>query len=58
MAMPGSMIAFEAARPKDINLEIPISDTTETLTYYSFNEPALNTFSKEGGSQKEWTQEL
>lgn len=51
-AMPGSMKAFEAARPKDINLEIPISDTTETLTYYSFNEPALNTFSKEEALKK------
>jgi len=34
-------------RPKDINIEKPISDKKEVLTYYAFNEPALNGFSKE-----------
>jgi len=46
-AMPGSMDLFKALRPKDINLEIPVSDKKEILTYYIFNEPALNGFSKE-----------
>ena len=46
-AMPGSMKAFEKFRPKDINLEIPISRKKQILTYYAFNEPALNGFSKE-----------
>jgi FkbM family methyltransferase len=46
-AMPGSIDKFNAIRPEDINLEIPISSESETLTYYSYNEPALNTFSKE-----------
>lgn len=46
-AMPGSMKLFNKFRPRDINIEIPISDEKETLTYYIFNEPALNTFSKE-----------
>jgi len=46
-AMPGSMIAFNKARPLDINIEKPIFEIKKTLTYYRFNEPALNGFSKE-----------
>ncbi|MDD3050794.1 MAG: FkbM family methyltransferase, partial [Candidatus Cloacimonetes bacterium] len=45
-AMPGSMKAFKKFRKKDVNLEIPISISNKTLTYYCFNEPALNTFSE------------
>lgn len=45
-AMPGSMALFNKSRPRDINIEKPISDKKEKLTYYSFNEPALNSFSK------------
>jgi FkbM family methyltransferase len=52
-AMPGSMRIFDEIRPDDINLEIPISDNTETLTYYIFNEPALNTFSPSEASKKD-----
>jgi len=43
-AMPGSMDIFNVLRPRDINLEIPISDKSEVLTYYQFNEPGLNSF--------------
>lgn len=46
-AMPDSMKAFKKVRPRDINLEIPISDQKQILTYYAFSEPALNGFSKE-----------
>jgi FkbM family methyltransferase len=46
-AMPGSMEGFKKLRRRDINLETAISDKQETLTYFAFNEPALNTFSKE-----------
>lgn len=46
-AMPGSMKAFRKMRKRDINLEVPVSDRRETLTYYMFNEPALNGFSRE-----------
>jgi FkbM family methyltransferase len=46
-AMPGSMKLFNKIRPRDINIEKPLSDKKETLTYYSFNEPAVNTLSKE-----------
>jgi FkbM family methyltransferase len=46
-ARPGSMEVFNKQRPRDINLEIAVSDTVEELTYYEFNEPALNGFSEE-----------
>lgn len=51
-AMPGSMKAFNELRPKDINLEIPVSGKKEKLIYHIFNEPALNTFSKEEADKK------
>lgn len=51
-AMPGSMKLFTELRPRDINLEVPVSSKRELLTYYSFNEPALNTFSKEEAAKK------
>lgn len=47
-AMPGSMEIFRKKRPNDINLEAAISDTPATLTYYAFEEPALNTIDAEG----------
>ncbi|MFB8790194.1 MAG: FkbM family methyltransferase [Potamolinea sp.] len=46
-AMPNSMKLFHKTRPKDINLERAISDIRQTLTYYAFNEPALNSFCKD-----------
>ena len=45
-ALPGSMRVFQKFRPRDINLEIAISEKEQNLTYYMFNEPALNGFSK------------
>jgi FkbM family methyltransferase len=45
--MPGSKRNFDKVRPRDINLEIPINSTEEKLTYYIFNDPALNGFSKD-----------
>jgi FkbM family methyltransferase len=45
--MPGSKRKFDKIRPKDINLEIPINSKEEELTYYIFNDPALNGFSKD-----------
>jgi len=44
---PKTKKLFDKLRPRDINLEIPISDKEEELTYYMFNDPALNGFSKE-----------
>lgn len=46
-AMPGSMKAFDKTRSRDINIEKPVASQKQVLTYYAFNEPALNGFSKE-----------
>jgi FkbM family methyltransferase len=54
-AMPGSMTAFKERRPEDINLEVGVSDKEETTPFYIFNEPALNTFSKEEADKKNGT---
>jgi FkbM family methyltransferase len=43
-AMPGSMQQFKRQRPRDINLEIPVGPDQHSLTYYIFNETALNGF--------------
>lgn len=56
-ALPGSMKVFQKLRPRDINLEIAISEKEQNLTYYMFNEPALNGFSKsisEGRQNKDY----
>jgi FkbM family methyltransferase len=52
-AMPGSMDEFKKVRPKDTNLEVAISDKKESLTYYEFNETALNGFSKELSDERD-----
>jgi FkbM family methyltransferase len=51
-AMPGSMKPFRKVRPRDINIEKPVSEKKQVLTYYIFNEPALNGFSKELSEQR------
>lgn len=52
-AMPGSMENFHKLRPEDINLEFPISDNNQTLTYYKFNEPALNGFCEKTAHERD-----
>jgi FkbM family methyltransferase len=46
-AKPGSMLLFERFRPLDTNLELAVSNARQKMSYYFFNEPALNGFSKE-----------
>ncbi len=46
-ARPGSKKIFDKIRPRDINMEVPISSEDKILKYYMFNEPAFNGFSKE-----------
>lgn len=41
---PDASPLFRSQRRHDINLTLGIGDTPETLTYFRFNEPALNTF--------------
>lgn len=40
---PGGMEAFRNIRPRDVNLELAVSDKKEKLKFYLFEEPALNT---------------
>jgi FkbM family methyltransferase len=46
-ARPGSMEQFNIVRPRDINVETAVGVEEKTLTYYMFDEPALNGFSKQ-----------
>lgn len=46
-ATVGSMQSFSETRTRDINIEAAISDRPETLTFYCFDEPALNTFDEQ-----------
>ncbi len=45
-AMPGSMKLFNIFRKRDINLECAISNHAAEMTYFIFDEPAINTFSE------------
>jgi FkbM family methyltransferase len=41
---PAAVALFKRQRPGDINLQMGVADTAGSLTYYEFDEPALNTF--------------
>jgi FkbM family methyltransferase len=43
---PDQFAFFPQYRPQDTNLNLAVGDAGETLTYYCFNEPAINSFSK------------
>jgi FkbM family methyltransferase len=43
---PASIRSFKRERPRDINLQVGVSDVTGSATYYEFDEPALNTFDR------------
>lgn len=43
-ATPGSMDAFRRARPRDRNVEAAVAGDARTLTFFAFDDPALNTF--------------
>lgn len=44
---PYGMKAFQATRPRDVNLEIGIAANAGQLTYFMFDDAALNTFDAE-----------
>lgn len=52
-ARPGGMDIFDLYRPRDINLELGIADREDTMTYYVFNDPALNGFSADLSNLRE-----
>lgn len=43
-AEPGSMRSFRKLRSRDINVECGVAGRGGVMTYFRFNEPALNTF--------------
>ncbi|MBL7780872.1 MAG: FkbM family methyltransferase [Saprospiraceae bacterium] len=49
---PGCMKPFNWLRPGDINLELGVGSTSGVLTFYCFNEPALNTFNKQVAEER------
>ena len=55
---PGAISAFNIFRKRDINLNIGISDKSDKLLFYCFNEPALNGFSKELSEERNSTSNL
>lgn len=46
-ATPGAMREFDRLRPRDNNIETGISKEKGRLTFYQFEEAALNSFNKE-----------
>lgn len=51
--LPGTKKLFNRMRPKDTTLECGVGLKDGELKYFSFNEPALNTFSEEEAKKKE-----
>lgn len=51
-ATPGSMELFQWFRRRDLNLEMGIGPEKGNLTFYCFDEPALNTLSKEVATER------
>ena len=41
------MKKFDIFRSRDLNIELPVSNTKEELTYFILNDSALNGFSKQ-----------
>lgn len=44
---PTAIKPFKILRSRDINLNVGVGAARDNLTFYCFNEPALNTFSEE-----------
>ncbi len=51
--LPGSKRMFERLRPRDITVECGVGAKEGVLEYFSFNDPALNTFSATEARKKE-----
>jgi FkbM family methyltransferase len=51
-AAPGSMSEFRRLRPRDVNVEAAVATANQELTFYLFNDPALNTFERDLALQR------
>ena len=49
---PGFARQYRKCRPRDIVIEAGVGNTDSSMTYYQFDEPALNTFSPEEAKLK------
>lgn len=49
---PGALELFNSLRPRDINIQVAVSNSNKELDLYIFNEEALNTFSPELAEQR------
>jgi FkbM family methyltransferase len=52
-ALPGTKKLFNRWRSRDITIEMGVSSEPGHLTYYAFNEPALNTFDSSLAKQRD-----
>lgn len=52
-ALPGTKKIFDEQRSEDINIEQGVSAKEGQLTYFMFNDPALNTFDPDEASAKD-----
>lgn len=58
---PESIRMFNRVRPRDISVSLGVAGKKDEMTYYSFSDPALNTFSKEAAErwlEKKWVKLL
>lgn len=51
--LPGTKTMFNRYRPRDIAIELGVSNSCESLTYFMFNEPALNTFDSKLAAERD-----
>jgi FkbM family methyltransferase len=54
--LPGTKRLFNRWRPRDIVIETGVASERTTLTYWMFNEPALNTFDAKLAAERDATQ--
>jgi Methyltransferase FkbM domain len=52
-ALPGTKRLFGRMRPRDITIECGVGSQSNVMSYYAFNEPALNTFSAVEAKRKD-----
>ena len=52
-ALPGTASLFQRARPRDVTVECGVGAQAGVMTYFVFNEPALNTFSEQEAHKKD-----
>lgn len=52
-AEPGSMAPFAKLRPRDVNVEAGVASAPGSMTYFRFDEPALNTFNPDEAALKD-----